>query len=152
MIKLDGSASSRAKESIQCCWIISWWRHHMETFSALLALCAGNSLVTGEFPAQRPVTQSFDVFFYLRLNKRLSKRSWGWWCETPLRSLWRHRSVKLFWLPKYVLAPILHRCRVLREKSTFQNIIIIVRRAGLLWSQQDFEWWWSVPLSSASLY
>ena len=28
----------------------------------------------------------------------------------------------------------------------------IVRRAGLLWSQQDFEWWWSVPLSSASLY
>ena len=29
---------------------------------------------------------------------------------------------------------------------------IIVRRAGLLWSQQDFEWWWSVPLSSASLY
>ena len=35
----------------------------METFSALLALCAGNSLVTGEFPAQRPVTRSFDVFF-----------------------------------------------------------------------------------------
>ena len=45
----------------------------METFSALLANCAGNSPVTGEFPAQRPVTRSFDVFFYLRLNKRLSK-------------------------------------------------------------------------------
>ena len=51
----------------------------METFSALLALCAGNSPVTGEFPAQRPVTQSFDVFFDLRPNKRLSKQSWGWW-------------------------------------------------------------------------
>ena len=38
-----------------------WWRHEMETFSALLALCAGNSPVTGEFPAQRPVTRSFDV-------------------------------------------------------------------------------------------
>ena len=42
----------------------------METFSALLALCAGNSPVTDEFPAQGPVTQSFGVF-YLRLNKRL---------------------------------------------------------------------------------
>ena len=43
----------------------------METFSALLALCVGNSPVTGEFPSQRPVTRSFDVFFDLRLNKRL---------------------------------------------------------------------------------
>ena len=34
----------------------TWWRHQMETFSALLALCAGNAPVTGEFPAQRPVT------------------------------------------------------------------------------------------------
>ena len=47
----------------------------METFSALLAICAGNSPVTGEFPAQRPVTLSFDVFFDLRPNKRLSKQS-----------------------------------------------------------------------------
>ena len=35
----------------------------METFSVQLALCAGNSPVAGEFPSQRPVTQSFDVFF-----------------------------------------------------------------------------------------
>ena len=60
----------------------SWWRHQMEIFSALLAICAGNSPVSGEFPAQRPVTRSFDVFFDLRLNKRLSKQSWGWWFET----------------------------------------------------------------------
>ena len=46
----------------------TWWRHQMETFSALLALCAGNSPVTGEFPAQRPVTRSFGVFFDLRLT------------------------------------------------------------------------------------
>ena len=68
----------------------AWWRHQMETISALLALCVGNSPVTGEFPAQRPVTQSFYVFSYLRLNKRLSKQSWDWWCETPPCSLWRH--------------------------------------------------------------
>ena len=65
-----------------------WWRHQMETFSALLAICAGNSPVTGEFPTQRPVTRSFDVVFYLRLNKRLSKQSWGWWFETPSHPLW----------------------------------------------------------------
>ena len=35
-----------------------------------------------EFPAQRPVTWSFDVFFDLRPNKRLSKQPWGWWFET----------------------------------------------------------------------
>ena len=45
----------------------------MEIFSALLAICAGNSPVNGEFPAQTPVTRSFDVFFDPRLNKRLSK-------------------------------------------------------------------------------
>ena len=66
-----------------------WWRHQMETFSALLAIYAGNSPVTGEFPAQRPVTRSSDVFFDLGLNKRLSKRSLGWWSETPSCSLWR---------------------------------------------------------------
>ena len=51
----------------------SWWRHQMETFSALRAICAGYSLVSREFPAQRPVTRSFYVFFDLRLNKRLKK-------------------------------------------------------------------------------
>ena len=62
---------------------LTWWRHQMEDFSALLAICAGNSLVTGEFPAQRPVTRSFDVFFDLHLNKWLSKHSWGWLFVTP---------------------------------------------------------------------
>ena len=59
----------------------SWWRHQMETFSVWLAYCEGNSLVTGEFPSQRPVTRSFDVFFDLHPNKRLSepsRRRWFW--------------------------------------------------------------------------
>ena len=50
----------------------------------------GNSPVNGEFPTQRPVTRSFDVFFDLHPNERLSKQSWGWWVETLSRSLWRH--------------------------------------------------------------
>ena len=69
-----------------------WWRHQMETFSVLLAFCAENSLVTSEFPAQRPVTRSFDIFIHLRLNKRLGKQSWGWWFETPSCSLWSHSN------------------------------------------------------------
>ena len=51
---------------------------------------AENSPVTGEFPAQRPVTRSFDVLFDLRLNKRLNKQSRGWWFEMPSHLLRRH--------------------------------------------------------------
>ena len=57
------------------------------------SLC-GEFTGPGEFPAQGPVTQSFDVFVDLRLNKRLSKQPWGWWFETPSWSLWRHYDVK----------------------------------------------------------
>ena len=46
----------------------------MEPISASLAIYEGNSPFIGEFPAQRPVTQSFDVFFDLRMNKRMSKQ------------------------------------------------------------------------------
>ena len=70
-----------------------WWRHQMETFSASLTLCSGNSPVPSEFPAQRPVTRSFDVFFDLRPIKQLSKQSLRWWFETPSGSLWRHWNV-----------------------------------------------------------
>ena len=78
-----------------------WWRHQMETFSASLALCAGNSPVSGEFPAQRPVTRIFVVFFDPRLNKRLSKQSWGWWFETLSGPLWRHRNVYIETGPRH---------------------------------------------------
>ena len=60
---------------------------------ALLALCAGNSPVNGEFPAQRAVTRSFDLLFGPRLKKWLSKQSPSWWFETPSRSSWRHCNV-----------------------------------------------------------
>ena len=73
----------------------TWWRHQMDTFSAFLAICAGNSPVPGEFPTQRPVTRSFDVYFDQRPNKRLSKQSWGWWFKTPSRPFWRHRNVSV---------------------------------------------------------
>ena len=81
---------------------VPWWRHQMETFSALLALCAGNSPVPGEFPTQRPVTRSFDVFFDLHPNKRLSKQWRGWSFETPSCPLWRHRNAEHILVPHTV--------------------------------------------------
>ena len=71
----------------------------METFTASLAFCARNSSVTGEFPAQRPVTRNIDISFDLRLNKRLSKQSWGWWFEVRWRSWWRHCNVVISFHP-----------------------------------------------------
>ena len=57
----------------------------METISSLVALCGA-----GEFPSQKPVTQSLGPFFDMRLNKRLCKQSKRQWIEMPLRSLLRH--------------------------------------------------------------
>ena len=51
------------------------------------------------FPRYWPVVRgnhrSFDVFFDLRLNKRLSKQSRCRWFETSSRSIWRHCKVYL---------------------------------------------------------
>ena len=92
------SVEARALTDIFNWYRCPWWRHQMETIPALLAICAGNSPVSGEFPAQRPVTRSFDVFFDLRPNKRLRKQSCGWWFETLSRPLWRHCNVYQHWL------------------------------------------------------
>ena len=69
-----------------------WRRHQVEKNSALLALCAGKSPGTGQFPSQRPVTRTFGVLFDLHLNKRLSKQSICGWFETSWSSLWRHSN------------------------------------------------------------
>ena len=71
-----------------CC--ISWWRHQMETFSALLAFCARNSPVTGEFPHKGQWRWALILYLICALNKRLSKQPWGRRFWTPSLSLWRH--------------------------------------------------------------
>ena len=71
----------------------SWWRHQMEIFSALLALCVGvhRSPVNSPHKGQWRGALMFSLI--CALNKRLSKQSWDWWFETPSRSLWRHCNV-----------------------------------------------------------
>ena len=70
-----------------------WQRHQMKTFSALMALCEGNSPVTGGLPSQKPMTRSFDVLFDPRPNKRLTKQSRRLQFEKKLRLSWRHWNV-----------------------------------------------------------
>ena len=65
------------------------WKH----FPRNWPFFAGNSPGPGEFPAQRAVMPSFDVFCDLCLNKWLSKQSWGWWFEMLSRPLWHHCNV-----------------------------------------------------------
>ena len=92
----------------------------METFSALLAICAGNS------PVKSPVTWSFDVFFDLRLNQRLSKQSWGWWFETLSRPLWRHYNVlSIFFRVTSLALGQSHDCPSASE-ATLKNIYIYI--------------------------
>ena len=87
------SWASLAVSVMNSCGVMAWERfHHMMTssngniFRVTGPLC-GEFTGPGEFPIQRPVTRSFDVFFDLRLNKRFSKQPWGWWFETPSWSL-----------------------------------------------------------------
>ena len=92
-VALVGTAGC-PKDNLQC----HQWQHSImmtssngNIFRVTGPLC-GEFTGPGEFPTQRPVTRSFDVFFDLRLNNRLSKHSWGWWFETLSCSLWRHRN------------------------------------------------------------
>ena len=115
----------------------------METFSALLAFCTGNSPVPGEFPVQRPMTRSFEVFFDLRPNKRLSKQSWGWWSETPSSSLWRHRNgefvqrAKLQFEPEMYHSSMNFRCHIHWACFSIEHYI----RGKLKWLQNYTLQW-----------
>ena len=108
----------------------AWWRHQMDFF-CITGICAGNSTVPGEFPAQKPVTRSFDVFFDLRLNKRLSKQSWGWWSETPPRSLWRQCNgaisiVAYFSKRGWISVKIKYQLNIRNIWSTRPNLVNIL--------------------------
>ena len=97
--------------------------------------CAGNSLVTSEFPSQRPVTQSFDAFFDLRLNRQLSEQLRGWWSETQSRPLWRHCNVPDLDCKKL---DSLETIQVFRMLMKYANTEYCQRIKWLPWSIQPF--------------
>ena len=86
----------------------------------------------GEFTGPRwiPHTKASDAelwcFFDLRLNKRLSKQSWGWWFETLSHPLWRHRNGNLYYLPR----------------PTGANTVIHADQITTDWHKILLEWGW----------
>ena len=118
----------------------TWWRHQMETFSTLLALCAGISPVTVEFPSQRPVTRSFDVFFGLRLEN-------GWVNNRDAGDLRRHcahcvvtvMKVWFLWTRGTSLARYFRYICVLY--IDFKAFVFFVWHRFLIWSIKQILWW-----------
>ena len=120
----------------------------MEAFSAKLAICAGNSPVNGEFPAQRPVTLSFDVFFDPRLNTWLSKQLWGWWFDTPSCPLWCHSnevcnqtmkswSCGCFWhrfcIRYCFVRKVSHGCRLRHTEHELRETLTLLKHQAYRW-------------------
>ena len=93
-IQPNGNFSIEINLAIRCprvkkiCYMSMMTSSNGTIFRVTGPLC-GEFTGPGEFPTQRPVTRSFDVYFALRLNKRLSEQPWGWWFETLSWSLWR---------------------------------------------------------------
>ena len=124
-------------------------RHFMITssngdiFRVTGPLC-GEFTGPGEFPTQRPVTRSFDVFFDLRLNKRLSKQPWGWWFETPLWSLWRHCNVMCMRILFHRLHVLAHKEKRAQDKRNLYYI-------ELKWFQMQFHWFLFIQINRHSV-
>ena len=107
----------------------TWWRHQMERFSALLALCAG--------------TRSFDIFFDLSLNNRLSTQWRGWWFETPSSPLWRHCNEFQHLRSIFIITPI--STDYCNRKNTATDVQCAYRRttgsSSALGSSRSSESW-----------
>ena len=113
----------------------------MEILSMILAL-SGNSLVTDEFLQQKPVTRSFDIFFDLRLNKRLSKQSRRRWFETPC-SVWRLYSALVENICVLVLISLKFVPWGLIYNESLVHVMarVLVWRKGHTWTKDEPVQW-----------
>ena len=121
-------------------WSSSWWRHQMETFPRHWLFVRGihRSLVNSPHKGQWRGALMFSLIY--ALNKRLSKQSWGWWFETPTRSLWSHCNACPFFL---TVTWINHRGLVtshcvkeLTVKVQFRGLELFKRNGALF--QEEF--------------
>ena len=133
-------------EPCALCTHIPWWRHQMETFSALLAFCGGIHRSPVNSPHKGKWRGALMFSLICALNKRLSKQSWGWWFETPSCSLWRHCNVfddKSWALGqsqngRNILGCALFLCWM-SPSSFFTNITI-----NVLFHHTDYYFYWHV--------
>ena len=111
-------------------------------------LC-GEFTVPGEFPTQKPVTRSFDVYFDLRLNKRLSKRPWGWWFETPSWSLWRQCNEITVIIGSWFPQPVLIGPRVVLDRPG-NNFSMPIRTDGTFVQLYSSDHWTILSMAPQS--
>ena len=123
----------------------------METFSALPALCAGNSPIPGEFPTQRPVARNFDVFFDL---------GWinGWVNIRDAGDLRRHRAhydvivmlYKYYWYDLqfgcFLTASVVDIQLLVRlaKGTSLSQFLIIQLTFGVLSHHDNYDYYWDV--------
>ena len=123
-------------------FILPWWRHQMETFSALLALCAGNSLV----PVNSPHKGQWRGALMLSLicawiNDWVNNREAG-----DLRRHRGHYDVNVMtWLVIYEICYQSHYSLSGKTSSNIQRDVLKVwkwlvkRTLRSLW---DKHYWW----------
>ena len=117
----------------------SWWRYQMEAISALLALCAGNSPVTGEFPTLKPVTRSFDVFFICAwTNDWVNNRD-----ASDLRRHRAHYDVTVIYIILTVNYHYFIEKTSVKSKIIFRlQLLVLIRcKRHPICRKWKFKWW-----------
>ena len=117
--------------------VLIWWRHKMETFSALLAICAGNSPVTDEVLAQRPVTRSFDVFFDLCYSNANYTLQWN-----KIMKLNIKEAEHVFCIFGYLSFDV----NVVKSWRPYKCIIVRIFMSETICNSLERTWpWWGFP-------
>ena len=112
----------------------NWWQLH-SSYNVLRAealfhigFCMQNIIL-----AQRPVTQNFDVFFYLSLHKRLSKEERGHRAHYDVTAVF-HR----IWIDQSH-NPIMHLSHIPQCTTENRNVHISVLNC-VLWDTGQVHW------------
>ena len=129
---------------------------HWPVRSTMMTSSNGNNFqvtgtLCGEFPAQRPVTWSFGVFFYLRLSKRSSKHLWCWWSETSSRPLWRHCNANISRTPKNQVTEM-HRSMCGKISWEFIDFTVPTHERHCVSNHQQIDCFWQfVPANKQNI-
>ena len=96
-----------------------------------------------------PFTKASDAelwYFYIRMNKQLSKQLRRWWFETPSRSFWRHCNESINMIHIFHPNIMTHTCQI-KHWHAFRLSIVMRNAVGLwyptLWwlPAINIDWW-----------
>ena len=140
----------------QACTLISWgcahlrWCGSLEDYTLWRCNIPPSPCAGALCPAQAIIWYVLDLYF--DHCDQLYFDTLDWFIVLELCFLTLYCDIKPFGSSTLSIFPLWQPAGPQADNISPSLQTLIVRRAGLLWSQQDFGWWWSVPLSSASLY